>query len=73
MTRGNTLRKHISALMIMALALGVAADETNLGPVTSLKVDLAGADDESALALGREGGLTRLEPIVRERLAEDDK
>lgn len=185
MTRGITVLKQISALMIMALALGVAADETNLDPVTSLKVDLdkvvelgivssvdgitsagqpdeaalevfadsgyatvidirgegenrgfdepavveelglhyvtlpidgkdaisfenarkldellseypgpvlvhcgsgnrvgallalraslGGADDESALALGREGGLTRLEPVVQERLAEDNK
>lgn len=185
MTRGITVLKQITALMIMALALGVAADETNLGPVTSLKVDLGkvvelgtvssvngitsagqpdeaalevfadsgyatvidirgegenrgfdeamvveelglhyvtlpidgkdaisfenaqkldellnkypgpvlvhcgsgnrvgallalraslgGADDESALALGREGGLTGLEPVVLERLAEDEQ
>jgi uncharacterized protein (TIGR01244 family) len=185
MKRGTTVLRPISILMIMALALGVAADETNLGPVTSLKVDLGkvvelgtvspvdgitsagqpneaalevfadagyatvidmrsegedrgfdeakvveelglhyvtlpidsneaisfenarkldellnkypgpvlvhcasgnrvgallalraslgGADDDSALAFGHEGGLTRLEPVVKERLAEDDK
>jgi uncharacterized protein (TIGR01244 family) len=185
MTRGKNVLRHISALVFITLAFGVAADETNFGPVSSLKVDLekvvelgtvspvdgvtsagqpdeaalevfadagyatvidlrgeaedrgfdeaavveemglhyvalpiengdavsfenarkldellqeypgpvlvhcgsgnrvgallalraslGGADDESALALGREGGLTGLESVVQERLAEDDE
>jgi len=41
-----------------------------VGALLALRAKLHGADDESALQLGREGGLTRLEDVVRERLAE---
>jgi uncharacterized protein (TIGR01244 family) len=44
-----------------------------VGALLALRASLDGADDESALAVGREGGLTRLEGLVRERLAEGDK
>jgi len=44
-----------------------------VGALLALRESLDGADDESALALGRDGGLTGLESIVQERLAEDDK
>jgi uncharacterized protein (TIGR01244 family) len=49
------------------------ASGNRVGALLALRASLGGADDASALALGREGGLTRLEPLVRERLAEDDK
>ena len=35
----------------------------------ALRASLHGADDETALAVGREAGLTALEDVVRERLA----
>ena len=38
--RGRNVLRHISALAVIALAFGVAADETDFGPVSSLKVDL---------------------------------
>ncbi|HSN52170.1 MAG TPA: sulfur transferase domain-containing protein [Woeseiaceae bacterium] len=43
-----------------------------VGALLALRASLDGADDESALALGREGGLTGLESVVQERLAGDD-
>lgn len=39
-----------------------------VGALLALREKLNGADDERALELGREAGLTRLEPVVRERL-----
>lgn len=44
-----------------------------VGALLALRASLDGADDESALAIGREGGLTRLEGVVRERLAEGEQ
>ncbi len=44
-----------------------------VGALLALRASLDGADDETALALGREGGLTSLEGVVRERLAEGDR
>jgi len=41
-----------------------------VGALLALRAKLHGADDESALQLGREAGLTRLEEVVRERLSE---
>ena len=38
--RGSIVLRHISAMVVIGLALGVAADETDFGPVSSLKVDL---------------------------------
>lgn len=43
-----------------------------VGALLALRASLNGADDEAALAHGKEGGLTRLEEVVRERLEEDD-
>jgi uncharacterized protein (TIGR01244 family) len=43
-----------------------------VGALLALRESFKGADDEAALAHGREGGLTRLEDVVRERLAEGD-
>lgn len=41
-----------------------------VGALLALRESLAGADDESALQLGRSAGLTGLESVVRERLEE---
>lgn len=41
-----------------------------VGALLALRASLAGKDDESALEIGRAGGLTGLESVVRERLAE---
>ena len=49
------------------------ASGNRVGALLALRASLHGADDEQALQLGREGGLTRLEGVVRKRLAEDDK
>lgn len=46
------------------------ASGNRVGALLALRASLHGADDEDALKLGRDGGLTRLEPVVRERLAE---
>lgn len=43
-----------------------------VGAMLALIASLEGADDDAALAYGREGGMTRLEPVVRERLAGDE-
>jgi protein tyrosine phosphatase (PTP) superfamily phosphohydrolase (DUF442 family) len=42
-----------------------------VGALLALRASLDGADDEKALALGREGGLSSLEGVVRERLDEN--
>ncbi len=41
-----------------------------VGALIALRAKLAGASDEEALALGREAGLTSLEPVVVDRLKE---
>lgn len=46
------------------------ASGNRVGALLALRASLVGADDEQALALGREGGLTRLEDVVKKRLAE---
>ncbi|HEY5623113.1 MAG TPA: sulfur transferase domain-containing protein [Gammaproteobacteria bacterium] len=43
------------------------------GAVLALAESLNGADDQAALQFGREAGLTSLEPVVAERLAEDER
>ncbi len=43
-----------------------------VGALLALRASLNGEDDEAALAHGKEGGMTRLEDVVRERLAEGD-
>ncbi len=43
-----------------------------VGALLALRESLNGASDEEALEYGREGGLTRLEGVVRERLEDDD-
>jgi uncharacterized protein (TIGR01244 family) len=48
------------------------ASGNRVGALLALRASLGGAADEDALKLGRDGGLTRLEPVVRERLAEGD-
>ena len=48
------------------------ASGNRVGALLALRASMKGADDEKALALGREGGLTGLEGAVQERLAEDD-
>lgn len=42
-----------------------------VGALLALRKSLAGADDEEALAYGRSAGLSRLEPVVKERLEEN--
>lgn len=48
------------------------ASSNRVGAILALRASLHGADDAEALALGREGGMTRLEGLVRKRLAEGD-
>ena len=43
-----------------------------VGALLALRASINGAEDEAAIEAGREGGLTRLEGVVRERLLEDD-
>ncbi len=43
-----------------------------VGALLALRESLNGASDEEALDYGREGGLTRLEGLVEERLQDDD-
>jgi len=42
-----------------------------VGAVLALRESLNGADDEAAIAYGRDAGMTRLEPLVREVLVRD--
>ena len=49
------------------------ASGNRVGALLALRASLNGADDEDALRLGRDGGLTRLEVVVRERLAAGDR
>ncbi|NNC78406.1 MAG: hypothetical protein HKN77_10615 [Woeseiaceae bacterium] len=44
-----------------------------VGALLALAEALRGADDDAAIAAGKEGGLTRLEPVVRERLSDRAK
>lgn len=44
-----------------------------VGALLALAAALDGADDDQAIDAGKEGGLTRLEPVVRERLSERSK
>jgi len=46
------------------------ASSNRVGAMLALRHSLSGASDEEALQHGREGGLTRLEPVVVKRLAE---
>lgn len=41
-----------------------------VGALMSLRASMKGADDETAVEAGKQTGLTRLEPTVRERLQE---
>ena len=42
-----------------------------VGALLALRKSLNGASDEEAFSYGKEGGLTRLEDVVKERLGED--
>ena len=42
-----------------------------VGALLALRKSLAGADDEEAIAYGKDAGMTRLEPVVREVLETD--
>lgn len=44
------------------------ASSNRVGALLALRESLAGASDDEALEVGRQSGLTRLEPLVRERL-----
>jgi uncharacterized protein (TIGR01244 family) len=44
------------------------ASANRVGALLALRASLRGADNETAMQLGRQGGLTRLEPKVREIL-----
>lgn len=41
-----------------------------VGGLLALRASLNGVDDAAAMAHGKEAGMTRLEPVVRERLAD---
>jgi uncharacterized protein (TIGR01244 family) len=47
------------------------ASGNRVGALLALRKSLSGASDEEAIAYGRDAGMTRLEPVVRERLNED--
>ena len=47
------------------------ASGNRIGAILALRESLKGASDEDALAYGKRAGLTRLEPLVRERLRDD--
>ena len=49
------------------------ASGNRVGALLALRASLHGADDSKAMAIGREGGLTRLEGLVRQRLAAGEK
>lgn len=49
------------------------ASANRVGALLALRASAGGADDEAALATGKEGGMTRLEPLVREALSRDKK
>jgi len=42
-----------------------------VGALLALRKSMAGADDEAALEYGRKGGMTSLEPRVKEALTEE--
>ena len=44
------------------------ASSNRVGALLALRASMQGADDETALAIGRKAGLTRLEPAVRDAL-----
>lgn len=46
------------------------ASGNRVGALFALRAKAAGASDEEALEKGRQAGLTRFEPVVRERLAD---
>jgi uncharacterized protein (TIGR01244 family) len=47
------------------------ASGNRVGALLALRKSLSGASDEEAIAYGKDAGMTRLEPVVRERLNED--
>ena len=47
------------------------ASGNRVGALMALRASLHGASDEDAMAAGKAAGLTRLEPVVGKRLAED--
>lgn len=47
------------------------ASGNRVGAILALRQSLNGADDESAIAYGRDAGMTRLEPTVRKALERD--
>lgn len=47
------------------------ASANRVGALLALRSSLAGVDDETAIEMGKKGGLTRLEPEVREVLRRD--
>jgi uncharacterized protein (TIGR01244 family) len=47
------------------------ASGNRIGAILALRESLNGASDKDAIAYGRNAGLTRLEPLVKERLQED--
>ena len=59
--RGRNVLRHISALAVIALAFGVAADDPDFGPVSSLKVDL-----EKVVELGTVSPVDGILPIRAE-------
>ena len=47
------------------------ASSNRVGALLALRASLHGADDPAALQAGKQGGMTRLEPKVRELLSDD--
>ena len=47
------------------------ASSNRVGALLALRESLRGASDEEALEFGKQAGMTRLEPLVKERLADE--
>lgn len=47
------------------------ASSNRVGALLALRASQQGANDEEAIEIGKKGGLSRLEPIVREVLSQD--
>jgi uncharacterized protein (TIGR01244 family) len=62
----DTLLKGLDGPVLMQCGSG-----NRVGAVLALRKSLAGANDEAAIAFGRDAGMTRMEPVVRKVLDEN--
>lgn len=62
----DTLLENIDGPVLLHCGSG-----NRVAALLALRHSLQGADDEAAIQLGKDAGLTRLEGVVRDRLGED--